>query len=97
VRVTIMHVLSHASSASVCGGVSDQTMIVVKGSVLGGTEGAVIGGLFSMPFYALAMGHGSNGLAMLFIAAGVGAGSLVGGALGLCTSYGLCYWWGEEI
>lgn len=91
-----MHLLSNAHSAWVCGGVSDQTMIVVKGSVLGGTEGAVIGGLFSMPFYAFAMGQGSSGLAILFIAAGVGAGSLLGGALGLCTGYGVCYWWGQE-
>lgn len=90
-----MQELSMTQIIYVSGGISDQMMISMKGGVFGSTEGAVIGGLLSMPYWSIAMGQGSSILAILCIAAGVGAGSLLGGALGLCTGYGLCCWWGD--
>ena len=85
-----MQELSFEQVVWVSGGMSEEMIISMKGGVLGGTEGAVIGGLLTMPYWSMAMSQGSSMLAIFCITAGIGAGSLLGGALGVCAGYGLC-------
>lgn len=88
-----MQILSTSQVCEVSGGFSEKTMLSVRGGVLGGTEGAVIGGILSVPLWSMAISYGGSALAIGCLALGMGAGTLVGAALGVCAGYTLYYCW----
>lgn len=84
-----MQTLSQEEVKYISAGVSDQVALSFRGGVLGGTEGAVIGGILCAPLWSMA---GGSSLGMLCLGVGVGVGSLLGGVLGLCAGYTVYYY-----